>query len=79
MTAPSACSGCGAPIRWARSAAGVRAPYDFAPDPKGLWAIDERGVSFYVPRDAKPRPTETFTSHFATCPKARAFKKEKTS
>lgn len=86
----AACRGCGKPIFFAYSERGHRCPMDVAPDPKGTYVLrDERGrragtgdEDVYMvkasdeQRDGTLDPKEPrYTSHFATCPDARRFRK----
>jgi hypothetical protein len=72
----SACRSCGAPILWAETDGGKRAPLDLDPVPDGTFVIADRNRwgtprVAYVPADAlliddAPR----YRSHYATCPDA---------
>ena len=76
----SACSSCGAPITWAKSARGKAMPMQV--DPNGEWSIDDHGVAWKVgtlplaldalaeTMGVTPKKIERYTSHFATCPDA---------
>lgn len=55
----SKCRSCQAPIRWIRTAVGKPMPLDFAPSPNGNVRHDG----------------EMYTSHFATCPDAKRWRK----
>lgn len=64
----SNCRGCGAQIVWAETDAGKRMPID---------AKGEKRFTMTTTGPARYRVSmiETFTSHFATCPKAEHFRK----
>lgn len=57
----STCKGCGAKVRWVKTANGNRMPLDVEPVAKNVM-VEFMGA--YV------LAKEAYTSHFATCPKA---------
>lgn len=64
------CTGCGADIIWTVTAAGKRMPVDATP-------VGKATVLRTNPHDALSpfsRVVDQFVSHFATCPKAAAFR-----
>lgn len=68
----STCKGCDAPIIWVETVNGKRTPIDAKPERR--YVIAERfGDMLPVVRIVK-----TYTPHFATCPKAGDFRKDKT-
>lgn len=78
----TACRSCGKPVVFARTASGKSSPFEL--DPNGLWTV-ESGAARYLgaPSDrpaqlelgviAPPEPAR-YTSHFATCPQAAAWR-----
>lgn len=78
MSDQAKCKSCGAPVIWAKTAAGRLAPYDAAASrdvPKGYRIV--AGVSEYVKDNTGTMfPLEPLhTSHFATCPNAARHRK----
>lgn len=71
----STCSTCGAPIRWAKTAAGKNIPLDPDPVPLGNLYLDEDGVAMTVTKDLG-RSVARYVSHFATCPDADEHRKK---
>lgn len=69
----SACSSCGAPLRWARTPGGASMPIDRDPSDFGTIVL-EAGGTCRVLSDAEratlPRGSLLYTSHFVTCPEA---------
>jgi hypothetical protein len=67
------CRACGAPIVWAELTSGKRHPFNAPLTVAGIQPgmFDERTVERVENREQ--------TSHFATCPQASAFRREKTS
>lgn len=89
---PSACRGCGAPIRWAVTEGGNRIPLDAEPDEAGNCIIIAKSVpgsSALTPvvrvlggsQEAifgGPDPDEPrYRAHFVTCPDADSFRKRR--
>ncbi len=72
MAEQSICKGCGAPIVWAVTEHGKRIPLN-KPEKRFLLFA---GTDTPHVRD-RALMTDTYTSHFATCPKADEFRKEK--
>lgn len=69
----SECKACGEEMRWAKTAAGKSIPLD--PDPTSAGNIVlEDGVAVVLPDPAK-YDGEKYTSHFATCPDAKKFRR----
>jgi len=77
---PANCQSCRAPITWARTANGKLSPFER--DDAGVWVIDHTGTARYV-GGGKLRPLRVleletprprYTSHFATCPDATAWR-----
>ena len=82
------CKGCGAEIRWIKTTNGKAMPVD--PDPLSIIpgqfgstvVVTEDGRTFlgqsgiYIDARTTPGAIEGFTSHFATCPAARSFRKK---
>lgn len=66
------CKSCGAEIVWAKTAAGKAAPYEV--DPEGYWATED-GKARQVTLGQQSDGTTRYTSHFATCPQAPAWRK----
>jgi hypothetical protein len=70
----SVCKSCGAPLLWAKTAAGQRMPLDAVPSPDGGWvyagpekiraAVEDDTVARYVP-------------HWATCPDAASHRRKR--
>lgn len=76
----SRCRSCSAPIIWARmKPSGSPMPFDAAPSPAGAWAIDDRTTPATAGRiDSLAGPNAMgLTSHFATCPFAREYRKHR--
>jgi hypothetical protein len=75
----STCRSCGAGIAWARTVNGKVSPFDLKLSAKGLFAIDDRTnppeAALIKPGDDGSRPPG-FTSHFATCPQARHWRRK---
>jgi hypothetical protein len=71
------CRSCGAPLRWAVSAAtGKAMPLNFEPSGDGNVVLRADGKAVVVTaaeRGAYAGPF--YTSHFATCPDARRFRR----
>lgn len=75
--ANTACQSCGAPIVFARTTTGKPAPFEA--DRNGLWTI-ENGAARYLGTattqlDLGAEQVERFTSHFASCPQAKGWRK----
>lgn len=68
----STCRGCGAKVVWIITPAGKRMPLDYEPEGHALWVIDPNEEGQETPRAFPAHPRK---SHFATCPKAEAFRK----
>lgn len=77
------CRGCGKPIIWIRTHGGKKMPVDIDAVP---FIADRSGTEIFVRRDgsvtvgmrAEHQDNQAelgYTSHFATCPKADAFRK----
>lgn len=62
----SECKGCGAELKWITSPAGAKTPLDAKP--KKMW------VEFH---SDGWRLLDCYMPHFATCPKADQFRKER--
>lgn len=81
------CGSCRAPVLWARTLAGKPMPVDAGPDPRGratLWWDDLDEPRVLVGRDNPPSPagwermdSQTYTSHFATCPNAERHRRQR--
>ncbi len=77
MAEQSTCKGCGAPLIWAITEHGKRIPLN-QPEKRFILVLvqpdndPDLSYSYY-----EARMRETYTSHFATCPKADEFRKEK--
>ena len=74
----SKCRACGAEVYWAMSANGRKMPVDAAVNDKGniLMQIDSEGnLRFITVRGTANLKRNRYTSHFATCPYAAAFRK----
>ena len=75
-TNPSAhekCRGCGANITWAKTERGKTIPLDMPAEMRFVL------VSFFDRNDAPYQQAimhKTYTSHFATCPKAAEFRRK---
>lgn len=77
------CRGCGKPIIWIRTHGGKKMPIDidavpFIADRSGTEIFVRRDGSVTVGRRAEHQDNQAeigYTSHFATCPKADAFRK----
>ena len=66
------CRSCKAPIVWAETPTGKRAPFDAVPTMRGQWGIDDRTPT---PKAAETdgeanAGTPGFVSLFSTCPQA---------
>lgn len=59
------CKGCGAEVVWAKTTSGKAMP------------LDAKAERRFILRDENAALVETYTSHFATCPKASEFRKGK--
>lgn len=81
------CRSCGAPIRWAVSlTTHKRMPLDAEPTRDGNigvveWRTQESGLPLpvvaYNPSTGTQRTPYRYTSHFATCPQAKHWRKKK--
>jgi hypothetical protein len=70
------CRSCGAPIRWARTAKGTAVPLNPEPAPNGNVVLMGDGTVTYLGRgQAPPEGTLRWTSHFASCPEARRWRR----
>lgn len=77
------CRGCGKPIIWIRTHGGKKMPVDvdlvrFVSDRSGTDVFVRRDGSVTVGRRAGNQESQAelgYTSHFATCPQADAFRK----
>lgn len=80
------CDGCDAEVRYLENdKTGKRAPVNVDPDPSGNVTIPERGKYHVMTKaekeDAAPSlfdagpPTDRYTLHFATCPRANHFRR----
>jgi hypothetical protein len=68
----STCRSCGASVLWAVTKRGKRIPIDAIPNPDGnLFLVD--GVAHPVLSAGKG--LEKFTTHFATCPHAKRWRR----
>ena len=68
------CRSCGAVMEWAKTQAGKVMPIDAEPSENGNLVYAQAGVvRFAKPDDPGPR----FTSHFATCPDAKQFRRDR--
>lgn len=65
-----ACRSCGAPIRWAITENGHRAPLDAQPHAEGNLRIEERNGLDVVVVVGPGSEEGLFRSHFASCPHA---------
>ena len=77
------CKSCRAEIGWAVDTKGKRIPVDAGEKPNGNVAVQEVGPRLYARYLAKggiPAESERrTTSHFATCPDARAWRERGTA
>lgn len=74
---PVPCRSCGAEIVWRVNAAtGRPAPIDPLPDPDGNIVLEANGRYrvLSAAEDATGAPRRRYTSHFATCPSAAAWR-----
>jgi hypothetical protein len=72
------CRGCGAPIRWAATAAGRRLPLDPEPAADGTVVLGPTGTAHVLPargRGDVPPEVERYRPHWATCPRAGDFRR----
>ncbi|WP_431935768.1 5'-3' exonuclease [Micromonospora sp. RP3T] len=70
---------CRAKIRWAKTVDGKRMPVDFAPDPGGnlvrvMVAAGDWRIRVLAAGETPPADLPRWTSHYATCPDADAFR-----
>lgn len=71
----SNCRSCGKPILWARTPNGKWMPLDPEPNPLGNLLLDEDG---YIGPHPEGAPVKgPYFSHFATCPNAAQYRKDK--
>lgn len=75
------CKGCGAEIEWARLN-GKAHPFDVDPDAKGSYilcdlASEPQTVAVYVKPQNRKQGDRLVVSHFATCPQASSFRKQR--
>lgn len=74
MSAAGTCRSCGAPIVWARYLkTGRSAPLDATPDVAGNLSVED-GVYSICPDPKHCIHAEHYTTHFRTCPNARAHR-----
>lgn len=79
----SACSTCGAPIRWCVTEKGAAMPVDVAPAKNGnliLRAVGSKTIAACVTpllETPEERAAPHFLSHFATCPSADQHRRKK--
>lgn len=66
------CKSCGEPIDWAITRKGSRIPLDITSRPDANIVVGGDGIARVVPAGEGVR-----TSHFATCPNARAHRRTK--
>ena len=78
------CRSCGGPVAWAVTRAGKRLPVNPEPQAKGNLSIEQDGSKLRAAlllsdaRDAARRAGQPlYTSHFATCPDANAWRAER--
>lgn len=74
------CRTCRARIVWVKTAAGKQMPIDVDPTVRGNIALDDgvaEVLSLASAEAAKHRGVPLYISHFATCPDAKDFRKEK--
>jgi hypothetical protein len=72
------CRGCGQPILWVEMADSGRAnPLNPEHDPRGNIVLDRAGKAHYLKRGEAylVPPIERYVSHFATCSRAKEFRK----
>ena len=73
----STCKSCGARIVWAKTTTGKSMPLDPDPVAGGNVVLERDGVG-WVARIVQPDPEfERLVSHFATCPNAKAHRKDR--
>lgn len=73
------CRSCGAPIRWALTEKGKRMPLNVPADPAGTVIITGTNGTEYTCAVVRTNavPGERWTSHYATCPQAQQWRKQK--
>ena len=83
MNPASTCRACHAPIFWAITDKGRRIPLNVAPRRDGNVLISRRGgvthasvLSRVQAAGARASGKDTYTSHFADCPRASTFRKD---
>lgn len=75
----AACRSCGKSITFAVTTSGKSAPFEV--DADGEWALDDRGVMQHAGKASSqleigtPAPAARYTSHFARCKDANAWRK----
>lgn len=82
----SECKGCGQRVLWTLTPAGARAPVDYAPSPSGTVLVIQPSnlgelLSVVLTGDtlrrAQARQIELRTAHWATCPNAEEFRRQR--
>lgn len=77
------CRGCGASIIWAKvktrwDKPETNMPLDAEPVDDGEWLLDpEKGTAAYISRQPTLIPDNRHRAHWATCPDAETFRKQK--
>jgi hypothetical protein len=79
------CKSCGARVQWAMTERGKRMPVDYEPSPAGnillQYRMNQPPLAVYLGADAIEhldglQRHRLFTSHFATCPQAKRWRKK---
>lgn len=70
------CAACEAPMVWARTKGGRRIPLDPEPTERGNVTVSVDLFGDLLADVGAPGPGK-YVSHFATCPKAASFRKER--
>lgn len=73
------CQRCKAPICWGLTKAGKWMPLDAAPDPAGEWRLfgDTPRAVHVEPERRQELAAQLMTAHWATCPYADAFRRDR--
>lgn len=72
------CKGCDAPVKWVRMATGGRMLVNLPPEKRVVihkQMVDDNGGEARL--EERAEVLNTYTSHFATCPKADDFRRRK--
>lgn len=73
------CKGCGAPIRWTKTAKDKNMPIDDEPNSGGRFVIegDDEPPKVRFLRENEDYAGDRFTSHFETCSERDRFRKKR--